>query len=73
MKYLYLINKSTYLNDRCHDIDEIYTDMGKVSSLDPNDPEIKDMKLRDFYIKCGFQSSFSNETIILNLYIPVTV
>jgi hypothetical protein len=52
----FLINKSTYLNDRCHDIDEIYTDMGKVSSLDPNDPEIKDMKLRDFYIKTAYNA-----------------
>ena len=51
---LYIRSKLNYVDDKCSDITEIYTDIGKVSNINPEDARYKDFLLRDFYIKTAY-------------------
>ena len=50
----YAYNKSSYMSRHCGDIDEIYTDMGKVGNFNVGSPDNKGKLLRDFYIKTAY-------------------
>tara|TARA_Y100000591_G_C21778757_1_gene669794 strand:- start:9 stop:1169 length:1161 start_codon:yes stop_codon:yes gene_type:complete len=51
---MYIYSKSTYKDTHCNIIKDVYTDMGKVSSINLNDPKFKGFLLRDFYIKTAY-------------------
>ena len=51
---MYIYSKSAYKDNHCNVIKDVYTDMGKVSSIDLNDPKFKNFLLRDYYIKTAY-------------------
>lgn len=52
--FMYIYRKSSYLSRHCDDINEIYTDIGKVASFNVDLASNKDLKLRDFYVKTAY-------------------
>lgn len=52
--FAYIYGKSNYLSRHCDDINEIYTDIGKVASFNVNAPDNQGKNLRDFYIKTAY-------------------
>ena len=53
---IFLYNKSSYTKTHCNDINSVYRDMGKVASLDIDNLEDPNFKLRDFYIKTAYNA-----------------
>jgi len=51
---MYIYTKTTYKDTHCNIIKDVYTDMGKVSSINLDDPNFKGFLLRDFYIKTAY-------------------
>lgn len=52
--FFYVYRKSSYLSRHCSDIDQIYTDIGKVANFNASANENKGLLLRDFYIKTAY-------------------
>lgn len=50
----YIYSKSTYKDTHCDIIKDVYTDMGKVSSINLNDANFKGFLLRDYYVKSAY-------------------
>ena len=50
----YIYSKSTYKDTHCDIIKDVYTDMGKVSSINLNDASFKGFLLRDYYVKTAY-------------------
>ena len=50
----YIYSKSTYKDTHCATIKDVYTDMGKVSSINLNDANFKGFLLRDYYVKTAY-------------------
>ena len=50
----YFINLSRYTTTKCNDINSIYSDMGRVSSLTSSD--LQEWLFRDFYIKTAYNA-----------------
>ncbi len=50
----YIYSKSTYKDTHCDIIKDVYTGMGKVSSINLNDANFKGFLLRDYYIKTAY-------------------
>ena len=50
----YIYSKSTYKDTHCDIIKDVYTDMGKVSSINLNDANFKGFLLRDYYVKTAY-------------------
>jgi len=61
---IYISNKYNFKKKKCKNMEKIYDDMGKVSSINPNDNGFKGYNLRDFYIKTAYNccalGSFKN-------------
>ena len=53
---MYIYTKSTYRQTHCKVINDIYSDMGRVQSINLQDNNFKDHLLRDFYIKSSYNS-----------------
>lgn len=53
---MYIYTKSTYIDSHCKIIKDVYTDMGKVSSINFEDKNYKGFLLRDYYIKSSYNS-----------------
>ncbi len=51
---MYIYSKSSYTDTHCQLIKDVYTDMGKVSSINLEDANFKGFLLRDFYIKTAY-------------------
>ena len=51
---MYIYTKTTYKDTRCNIIKDVYTDMGKVSSINVEDPNYKGFLLRDYYVKTAY-------------------
>ena len=51
---MYIYTKTTYKDTRCNIIKDVYTDMGKVSSINIEDPNYKGFLLRDYYVKTAY-------------------
>ena len=62
--FFYIYSKSKYKTTHCDSIKDIYTDMGKVSSINLNDADFKGFLLRDYYMKTAYNccaiGSFKN-------------
>lgn len=52
--FVYIYRKSSYLSRHCNDINQIYTDIGKVASFNMTASENQGMCLRDFYVKTAY-------------------
>ena len=50
----YIYSKSTYKDTHCATIKDVYTDMGKVSSINLDDANFKGFLLRDYYVKTAY-------------------
>lgn len=50
----YIRSKVNYIDNKCSDLKEIYTDIGTVSSINPDDSRFDKYKLRDYYIKTAY-------------------
>ena len=53
---IFLHRKAHYKNKHCDDINSIYSDMGKVASLNIENLKDPNYKLRDFYIKTAYNA-----------------
>lgn len=51
---MYMYSKSTYIDSHCNTLKDVYTDMGKVSSMNVEDGKFKGFLLRDFYVKTAY-------------------
>lgn len=51
---MYMYSKSTYISSHCDTLKDVYTDMGKVSSINIEDGKFKGFLLRDFYVKTAY-------------------
>ena len=60
----WIYSKSKYKEKHCDIIKDVYTDMGKVSSINLNDANYKGYLLRDYYVKTAYNccaiGSFKN-------------
>ena len=50
----YIRSKINYIDDKCGNLKEIYTDFGEVSTINIDDSRYKNYKLRDYYIKTAY-------------------
>lgn len=51
---MYMYSKSTYIESHCNTLKDVYTDMGKVSSINVEDGKFKGFLLRDYYVKTAY-------------------
>ena len=52
--FMYIYSKSTYTESHCNVINDVYSDMGKVQSINIEDANFKGFLLRDYYIKTAY-------------------
>ena len=57
----WIYSKSKYKEKHCDIIKDVYTDMGKVSSINLNDANYKGYLLRDYYVKTAYNCCASGQ------------